>query len=234
MKTLAAVMTDVRPSKPKQVGVRERQRSETQRQVVDAAIALFAQQGFDGTALPAIAAASGVPVPLMIYHFKSKDQLWRTAVSEVFARVEAHLVQFQPQIERATGGAFYWLCARAHVSALAAYPEYMRIVFQEGTQESERLTWLVETHQGKMTELLMAIIGRAQAEGLAPEMDLAHAKFIFSGAFALAIVLGPEYRLVTNTDSLSPAFIEQHIQTCLRLLLPSVDWNDPTNRPAVD
>ncbi|HEX8555378.1 MAG TPA: TetR/AcrR family transcriptional regulator [Sphingomonas sp.] len=219
---------------PKRGGVRERQRSETQRQVIDAAIALFSRQGYDGTALPAIAAASGIPVPLMIYHFKSKDQLWRAAVSEVFARVEAHLVRFQPQIEQASGGAFYWLCARAHVSALAAYPEYMRIVFQEGTQDSDRLTWLVETHQGKMTQLLMTIIARAQAEGLAPAMDLAHAKFIFSGAFALAIVLGPEYRLVTGVDSLSPAFIEQHIQTCLRLLLPSVDWDDPVNRPAID
>lgn len=221
-------------NEPRRGGVRERQRAETQRQVIDAAIALFARQGFDGTALPSIAAASGVPVPLMIYHFKSKDQLWRAAVSEVFARVEAHLLRFQAQIQGASGGAFYWLCARAHVSALATYPEYMRMVFQEGTQDSDRLTWLVETHQGKMTELLMAIIARAQAEGLAPSMDLAHAKFIFSGAFALAIVLGPEYRLVTGADSLSPAFIERHIQTCLRLLLPSVDWDDPINQPAVD
>lgn len=212
------------------LGRRTLQRAATQRLVIDAAIGLFACRGFEGTGLPAIARASGVPVPLMIYHFQSKEQLWRAAVGEVFARIEAHLETYREAIEAASGGAFYRLCARAHVTALARHPEYMRILFQEGTQDSERLTWLVDNHQKRMTEILMAIIARAQAEGLAPAMDLAHAKFIFSGAFSLPIVLGPEFRLVCGKDSQSAVFIESHIELCLRLLLPSVDWTAPENR----
>ena len=45
-------------------GARELQRIRTRTAVIDAAIELFAQRGFDGTSLPAIAQASGVPVPL--------------------------------------------------------------------------------------------------------------------------------------------------------------------------
>jgi TetR/AcrR family transcriptional regulator len=218
---------DHRPAKT--VGIRERQRLETRAAVIDAAIALFAARGFDGTPLPTIATDSGVPVPLMIYHFKSKELLWRAAVTEIFARVEAHLEGHRAAIEAATGAQFYRCCARAHLTALARYPEYMRILFQEGTQKSDRLTWLVETHQGRMTEMLKAIIARAQAEGLVPAMNLDDAKFIFSGAFCLSVVLGPEYELVTGNDSRSDAYIERHINNCLRLLLPSVDWNDPVN-----
>jgi TetR/AcrR family transcriptional regulator len=205
-------------------GVRAQRRDATRQRIIDAAIDLFAGRGFDGTALPAIASACGVAVPLMIYHFKTKEALWQAAVAEIFAQVAAHIAGFQQQIDAAAGADFYRICARAHITALARHPQYMRIMFQEGTQASDRLTWLVETHQNRMTATLMAIIDRAQTEGVVPAMDLAHAKFIFSGAFCLPIVLGPEYRLVTGEDSATDAFIERHIDACLRLLLLTVDW----------
>lgn len=188
--------------------------------MLNSAIALFSQRGFDGTGLPAIAAESGVTVPLMLYHFKSKELLWREAVTEVYRRVETHIVGFQEAIEQAQGREFYRLCSRAHITALAAHPEYMRILFQEGTHQSERLKWMVETHQSRMSAMLLAIIDRAQREGLVPKMDLAHAKFIISGAFCLPIVLAAEVKLVSGEDALSPAFIEKHIEHCLALLFP--------------
>jgi TetR/AcrR family transcriptional regulator len=224
------VSTPMAMHQNKRVTSRSLQRDETRKGVIDAAIMLFARQGFEGTGLPAIAGQSGVPVPLIIYHFKTKELLWRAAVDTVFARVETHLESYRAAIESSKGIEFYRISARAHVTALATYPEYMRIVFQEGTQASDRLTWLVETHQNRITEMLMAIIGRAQAEGLAPVMDLAHAKFIYSGAFCLPIVLAPEYFLVTRQDSQSESFIEAHIDACLRLLLPTVDWTKQESR----
>lgn len=214
----------------KMPGMRERQRLATRAQILEAAISLFAARGFDGTTLPAIAAHCGVPVPLMIYHFKSKDQLWRASVGEVYAKVEAYLATQQAGILEASGAQFYRRCARAHVTALALYPEYMRILFQEGTQESDRLAWLVETHQSRMSAMLKAIIARAQMEGLVPAMNLDDAKFIFSGAFSLAIILAPEYRIATGNDSRSTDFIDRHIDACLGLLLPGIDWHADENR----
>lgn len=104
-------------------GMRARQRLETRTRILEAAISLFAARGFDGTTLPAIAVEGGVPVPLMIYHFNSKDQLWRAAVDEVYARVDAYLETQQAEILSASGAQFYRRCARAHVTALARYPE---------------------------------------------------------------------------------------------------------------
>ncbi len=215
------------PTVAKRPNLREQQRMETRLAVLDAAIAMFAARGFEGTTLPAIAAESGIPVPLIVYHFKSKDLLWRASVDAVFANVRDHLETHRAGIERAIGAQFYRRCARAHLTALARYPEYMRILFQEGTQESDRLTWLVETHQGQMTALLKSIIARAQGEGLVPPMALDEAKFILSGAFSLAIVLGPEYKLMTGQNSSAAAFIDRHVENCLRLMLPSIDWSDP-------
>jgi TetR/AcrR family transcriptional regulator len=206
---------------PRNASLRDKQREITRQAVINAAISLFSQRGFEGTGLPAIAGASGIPVPLMLYHFKSKDLLWREAVSEVFFRIEAHLERHRTAVESAQGMDFYREVSRAYITALATHPEYMRILFQEGMYETERLTWMVETHQGKMSASLMGIIERAQHEGLLPPMPLAQAKFIISGAFSLPIVLAAEVKIVTGEDSLSPDFIERHIDSCLRLLIPA-------------
>ena len=199
---------------------RAEQRLATRRSVLDAAIELFSERGFEGTALPAVATASSIPVPLIIYHFKSKEQLWRDCVDEVYRRLEAHFVTHAPLIERASGIEFYSASIRAHITALAACPAYMRILFQEGTRHTERLAWIVERHQSRITERITALIARAQADGLLPEMDLIHAKFILSGAFCFPIVLAPEYRLVGDVDPESETFIERHIEVCMRLLMP--------------
>lgn len=204
-------------------GKREAQRTAKRDTVLEAAITLFAGRGFEGTTLPSISAACGVPVPLIVYHFKSKDQLWRDSVDEIYRRLEAHIAGHADIISAASGPAYYRAQIRAHITAIAAHPEYMRILFQEGTQHSERLVWLVDRHQNRMTAMLTALIERGQREGLVPAVDPIHAKFIFSGAFVLPIVLAAEYKLVSDVDPLDPTFIDQHIEMCLRLLFPSLE-----------
>lgn len=210
------------PVSATQPGVRQAQRTAKREAILDAAIKLFAGRGYEGSSLPAISAECGVPVPLIVYHFKSKEQLWRDAVDEVYRRLESHIAAHTDIPPGATGADFYRGHIRAHITAIAAHPEFMRILFQEGTQSSDRLTWLVERHQNRMTGSLVALITRAQQEGIVPPVDPIHAKFIFSGAFTLPIVLAAEYRLVSDDNPLDPAFLERHIDVCLQLLLPSI------------
>lgn len=98
----------------------------------------------------------------------------------------------------------------------------MRILFQEGTRHTERLAWIVDRHQNRITARIADLISRAQREGLLPKMDLIHAKFVLSGAFCFPIVLAAEYRLVDggDVDPESKAFIERHIDLCMGLLIP--------------
>lgn len=220
-----AMLVDNVAERAAPVSTRDAQRIAKRESVLNAAIAVFAARGFEGTSLPAISAACSVPVPLIVYHFRSKDQLWRDSVAEVYRRIEAHIAQYDDEIAKAEGPDFYRAHIRAHVTAIAAHPEYMRILFQEGTHHSDRLVWLVEQHQNRMTALLTCLIERGQKEGHVPPIDPIHAKFIFSGAFVLPIVLAPEYRLVSSSDPLGPEFVEHHIETCLQILLPSLAAN---------
>ena len=202
-------------------GPRAAQRLEKRAAVLEAAIALFAARGCDGTSLPAITAQCGVPVPLIVYHFGSKEQLWRDAVDEIYRRYQA---QFDAGVARAdlAGAAFFRSQIAAYINAIAAHPQYMRMLFQEGTQDTPRLAWLVARHQAPFTARLTALIEAAQAQGLLPAADPVHLKFLLSGAFVMPIVLAAEYRLLDGTDARSADFVAAHIALCERLLLPGL------------
>jgi TetR/AcrR family transcriptional regulator len=217
---LTKVQSGKGPTRAAPINMREHQRQATCKTVIQAATKLFAARGFEGTTLPSIASECGVPVPLMVYHFKSKDQLWRTCVDDVYARFNRRIEIQDAKIVETTGLPYFREKIRSQIKALAAEPEYMRILFQEGTYNTPRLEWLVEKHQRRMTDQISASIEQAQREGLLPPMDVVHAKFILSGALSFPIVLAAEYRLIDNVDPQSDAFIDRHVDLFMRLFMP--------------
>src|SRR5664279_3455669 len=56
----------------------------TRARIVEAAADRFAEQSFDGATTREIAAHAGVTQPLLNYHYRSKDELWRAAVDSLF------------------------------------------------------------------------------------------------------------------------------------------------------
>ena len=61
--------------------------------LMESAIRLFAQQGFEGTSTLQIAREAGVTEPLIYYHFEGKDDLFvkalETAFTMYFSRLDA-------------------------------------------------------------------------------------------------------------------------------------------------
>jgi AcrR family transcriptional regulator len=75
-----------RPERPRKRA--EQQRSlATRASILDAAIAEFAERGFEGASIRAIADRLGLQHPLITYHYRSKDILWRAAAEHAFAQI---------------------------------------------------------------------------------------------------------------------------------------------------
>ena len=72
---------------------RPRKRAEQQRSIatrasiLDAAIEEFAERGFEGASIRAIADRLGLQHPLITYHYRSQDILWRAAAEHAFAKI---------------------------------------------------------------------------------------------------------------------------------------------------
>ena len=59
----------------------------TRAAILNAAIAEFAERGFEGASIRRIADRTGLQHPLITYHYRSKDILWRAAAEHAFTRI---------------------------------------------------------------------------------------------------------------------------------------------------
>ena len=79
----SSIAPRVRTTRPSADATRDR--------IVAAAIDLFSERSFDGASTREIAARADVTQPLVNYHFRSKEELWRAAVDALFERLNLTL-----------------------------------------------------------------------------------------------------------------------------------------------
>lgn len=70
---------------------RQREKGRRRRQIVDAARTLFRDQGYEGTTMPAIAAAAELATGTLYLYFPSKQALYAELLHEGYARLERRL-----------------------------------------------------------------------------------------------------------------------------------------------
>jgi AcrR family transcriptional regulator len=80
-----SVQTIVLPGKPM-----TRPAEYTRHSIIKAAVALFAEKGFEGTGVRDIVAKAGVNQAAINYHFKGKDGLYLEVLKTAFERLTAH------------------------------------------------------------------------------------------------------------------------------------------------
>jgi AcrR family transcriptional regulator len=140
----------------------------TQQKLLDAAIEAFSENGFKGTSTRDIAERAGVHHPLITYHFKNKDQLWRAAADKVFrdfrrslaASLEDHR-QESPKKRMAS-------LIRAYVRYAKSQPALHKVMVQEASYPNPRLDWLIDTHLKPFFDTTFELLEQLQAVGVAP------------------------------------------------------------------
>jgi AcrR family transcriptional regulator len=198
---------------------RQARSAATRDALLDAALAEFAAYGFEGASTRSIAAAAGTHQPQINYHFDSKDELWRAAVDHLFTQLDdavgRHLRELpsaSDERERFARG------VRAFVRAAAELPELNRIMVQEATIDSDRLSWIVERHTRPRFEELTGDWRRLREAGQVPDVDEAVIYYSLVGAASLPYVNAPEARLLGH-DTLAPRFIDAHADALVTLFL---------------
>ena len=121
---------------------REAKKAETRAAILAAAIEVFSRSGYDGANFREITAICGAKRSLILYHFESKELLWREALTEIAERFSAHFASIhQPEVlgsdrERVRHALDCFL------DSLQAVPEYGLIFLREGVSEGERMDWM--------------------------------------------------------------------------------------------
>jgi len=140
----------------------------TQQKLLDSAIEAFSENGFKGTSTRDIADRAGVHHPLITYHFKNKDQLWRAATNKIFREFNISLVKAMAEIPEIDPKAKAEAFVRTYLHYSRSQPALHRIILQEANYESDRLEWLSENHLKPLFEEVEKALTSLQNIGVLP------------------------------------------------------------------
>ena len=140
----------------------------TQQKLLDAAIEAFSENGFNGTSTRDIAERAGVHHPLITYHFKNKDQLWRAAADKVFRDFRRSLASSLEDHREESPKKRMASLIKAYVRYAKSQPALHKVMVQEASYPNPRLDWLIDTHLKPFFDATFELLEELQAVGVAP------------------------------------------------------------------
>lgn len=192
----------------------------TQNKLLDAAIEAFSENGFNGTSTRDIAERAGVHHPLITYHFKNKDTLWRAAADRVFLNFRESLSRSFQDSDHACPKARMASLIRAYVYYAKQQPAMHKVLVQEAHFPNERLDWLIDSHLRPFFEPVFKLIEELQGLGVAPA---GNAKLLFnmirlsSGGL---LALGNELKASSGIDVESTDTLDEIADMIVTVFLP--------------
>ncbi len=190
----------------------------TRDRILVAAADLFAERSFDGATTREIAARAGVAQPLLNYHYRSKDELWRAAVDSLFESLTSSMATHLEELRDVDDLTRAKLQVREFVTFSARNPQLHRIITQESKSDGARMDYLVDNHVRPMYEGTVALFEHLVRDGVVPDIPPAHLYYILTGAGPTMFVLAPECRRLTGLDPESDDVIEAHADAVCTLL----------------
>ncbi len=153
---------------------------------------------------------------LVLYHFGSKDGLWRAVMDDLAIRLNARMARAQAAVRGGSITERLMATVTSFVDLCAEDADIHRIMTVEGRHETGRLKWLVEHHLRANYLQACALIRRGQEAGVVRQGDPTLLYYSFIAIAGTAFSLAPEIRLISrNEQAVDPDSIAALIRSLL-------------------
>ena len=198
--------------------VRRRPAADARAKILEAGLAVFADEGFVGTTTREIAGRAGVNLGLIKYYFGSKDALWRAVVDRVFEELGKELGDVAGEAGR--GKEAVADLVRRAIRFMARNPAFVRLMNDECKRNSARMRWLVDRHGRGLYQTITTLFSVLKREGRAADIPDIHAYYMFVGAAGMLFSQAPECRRLVGKDPTKDArLIDAHAEAVVKLFL---------------
>jgi TetR/AcrR family transcriptional regulator len=204
-----SIVERVRTREPKAGGAprkrAEQQRSQSTRAtILEAALAEFAEKGFEAASIRRIAERTGFQHPLITYHYPTKDLLWQAVAEDRFERIRREWDERAPQEAELSPLDRLRAEYRALFRHTATFPEFHRFMRQEATTDNPRLHWVAENVLKPLINRLLPQIKAAQAEGQLPPVEPILFHYMMVSLTAALSEFGPEMKVIRRLSADRP------------------------------
>src|SRR6266403_6371579 len=190
---------------------REQQRAiATRLAILEAALAEFAEKGYEGASTRYIGERAGMQHPLITYHYRTKDILWRAVAEDAFAEIrESWDIRIPPDsslsaVDRVREE------FRAFLQFTIQHVDFHQFMMRENIPGSPRLKWLVKNMLQPTMNRLVPQIAEAQKDGGLPAGDPILFYYMLIGCMSVLSSLRGEMRATSGLDVTDPAITESY------------------------
>lgn len=192
----------------------------TQRKLLDAAVQAFSENGFKGTSTRDIAERAGVHHPLITYHFKNKDQLWRAAANYVFSQFTESMTVLLEDHRKMCPKERMSVLIRLYIGYAKENPALHKVMVHEASHPNPRLDWLIETHLKPFFEVSFGMIEKLQDAGVAPKGNPALLFNMIRLCSGGLLALGNELMGSSGIDIAEPETLDELANLIVQVFLP--------------
>jgi AcrR family transcriptional regulator len=183
---------------------------DTRRAILNAALVEFAEKGFDAASIRVIADRTGLQHPLITYHFRSKDTLWRATAEYAFGQIREEW----DGLDESNAGMSPLDRLRAEYRTVfkytVAFPEFHRFMRQECSTNNPRLKWVAKTVVLPLIGRLLPQIAALQEAGRLPHMEPIVFHYMMVGLTATLSEFGPEMGVTGKLAADDPRVVKSY------------------------
>ena len=191
--------------------------------LLEAAVSLFAQHGFDAVSTGAVATAAGLTQSMVHYHFGTKEKLWKAAVEHLM-HVRGNMFSLNLEDLRDVDDlSRLKVMLRRFISANAADPDLTRILIHEGMNDSPRLKWLAKRYMIRGYATFNAAIESAIQSGVVRRLPVRDITNIIVGACVLTFTLSRLLKEVYDELPTSAEAVTSLSDTLLEVLFKGLE-----------
>jgi AcrR family transcriptional regulator len=194
--------------------VRASEQEDARARLIDAAIKLFADKGYEGTSVRDLATAAGVNVAAVSYHFGSKDELYHEALraclapcGEMRERMQKHLDAALKNRSRKAAEEALRGCIQDFLAVLVSpAARHSHLVMREQSEGKQRFEPVIREFFQPVGSILREVILM-----LAPRLPEMRVFMVISGIIGQCLHIYKarvSYRVLAGVDSHSPEYIE--------------------------
>ncbi|WP_174279169.1 TetR/AcrR family transcriptional regulator [Sphingomonas bacterium] len=196
-----------------------RRRGQGKERILAAALDLFANKGFDAVSTSDVAQQAGSSQSVVLYHFGTKDELWRAAMRDLF-----RTVSIKPTFD----GAMYKdldavsrlrVLLRSFVLTSARHPELGRVINREGSSSSDRMVWLFQELARPNYATFEALFAEGAKSGLLKCYPAPMLTLLVHGAAATLFNLGSIAQMLLDSDPFAQEVIEMQADLVVDVIL---------------
>lgn len=188
--------------------------------LLDRALELFAERGFDGMSVRELAREFGVSHNLIPQRLGSKEQLWFQAVDRGFSALALELAMvIQAMAAEADDLAKLRALLVGFVEANTARPALMRIINQEATAAGPRLDHLFDNYIAPVRQFGDELLDRLMADGQLRSNSTSIVYFLMTqGAAGVAILPALAQKFGSELDPNDRDAIRAHAEMVVAII----------------